>query len=116
MTDTAAMPKEEIAKRVMHMAAKKSGLDVVCIRADMKLVKDLGFDSLNVVEFVMDLEDEFGLILPPGNLESWYVEKRSGGREMSESEIQKQASLQNIIDYLVDALWNPLGKSPQTAA
>ena len=39
------------------------------ITPQSEVVKDLGADSLDVVELMMDLEDEYGITLPEGDVE-----------------------------------------------
>ena len=53
---------------------KKCAVDVLSIEADKitmeaKFKEDLGSDSLDLVEFVMALEEEFGITVPEGDLE-----------------------------------------------
>ena len=53
---------------------KKCAVDVLSIEADKitmeaKFKEDLGSDSLDLVEFVMALEEEFGITVPESDLE-----------------------------------------------
>ncbi len=43
--------------------AKQFELDPETITADTNLIDDLGADSLDVVELIMSLEDEFGVTI-----------------------------------------------------
>lgn len=48
-------------ERVIECLVKEAGVDRDRITPDATLVDDLDLDSLDVVELVMDLEDEFGI-------------------------------------------------------
>ena len=50
-----------IRDRVMAMVAEQLGLDPTKITENTSFVNDLGVDSLDMVELVMDLEEEFDL-------------------------------------------------------
>ncbi len=52
------------------MLADQLGIDAGSIRPEQEVVKDLGADSLDVVELMMALEDEYGITLPEGEVES----------------------------------------------
>ena len=45
-------------------------LETVEIRPDSSFKEDLGVDSLDLFELVMALEDEFGVEIPPEDLET----------------------------------------------
>ncbi len=51
----------EILARIKEVAADKLDVDVEDISLEKSFVDDLGADSLDVVELIMGLEDEFGL-------------------------------------------------------
>jgi acyl carrier protein len=55
---------EKIHEIIWSLAAKHSNKDVTQIRPESRLVQDLGADSLTVVEFSMELEEELGLTFP----------------------------------------------------
>jgi acyl carrier protein len=55
---------EKIHETIWSLAAKHSGKDVKEIRPESRLVQDLGADSLTVVEFSMELEEELDVTLP----------------------------------------------------
>ena len=52
---------EERAKEII---AKELEVDVKQVTPDAKFIEDLGADSLDIVELVMELEEEFGLDIP----------------------------------------------------
>ena len=56
--------KEEVAKRIIEIVAEKMDKPKEEITPDKSFVNDLGADSLDTVELMMDIEDEFDLSIP----------------------------------------------------
>ena len=52
-----------IFEQVRSALAKQFELDPETITAETNLIDDLGADSLDVVELIMSLEDEFGIAI-----------------------------------------------------
>ncbi len=52
-----------IFDQVRNALAKQFELDPETITLDTNLIDDLGADSLDVVELIMSLEDEFGIAI-----------------------------------------------------
>ncbi len=50
--------------KVKEIIAKELEVDVKQLTAEAKFIEDLGADSLDIVELVMALEEEFGLDIP----------------------------------------------------
>jgi acyl carrier protein len=50
--------------KVKEIIAKELEVDVKQLQPDAKFIEDLGADSLDIVELVMALEEEFGLDIP----------------------------------------------------
>ena len=57
-------------EKVSKMLAEQLKIDVSKITPEAEVVKDLGADSLDIVELMMALEDEYGVTLPEGKVES----------------------------------------------
>lgn len=57
-------------EKVCKLLAGQLGIAEDSIRPDQEVVKDLGADSLDVVELMMALEDEYGVTLPEGEVEN----------------------------------------------
>jgi acyl carrier protein len=53
-----------IQQRVNDILAEQLGVEVNVLMPEANLVDDLGADSLDVVELVMALEEEFGVEIP----------------------------------------------------
>ena len=52
-----------IFEQVRNALAKQFELDPETITAETNLIDDLGADSLDVVELIMSLQDEFGIAI-----------------------------------------------------
>mgnify|MGYP000526526438 FL=1 len=59
----------DIEARVKKIIAEKLGHDVANVTPEKSFVADLGADSLDNVELVMALEDEFGIEIPDEDAE-----------------------------------------------
>ena len=56
-------------EKVQEMLAEALNISVDKVAADAKIVEDLGADSLDVVELLSQLEDEYGIIIPDDEVE-----------------------------------------------
>lgn len=79
------MTKDEILKKVKAITSEQLGVDESQITADAKFIDDLGADSLDTVELVMALEEEFDL-------------------EISDEEAEKLTTVQKAVDYIEEHL------------
>jgi acyl carrier protein len=77
----ANMSIEEISERVKKIVASQLGVGEAEIEDDASFVDDLGADSLDTVELVMALEEEFGAEIP-------------------DSDAEKIATVRAAIDYI----------------
>ena len=50
--------------KVKEIIAKELEVDMKQLQPEAKFIEDLGADSLDIVELVMALEEEFGLDIP----------------------------------------------------
>ena len=57
-------------QKVQEMLAEALNISVEEVAADAKIVEDLGADSLDVVELLSRLEDEFGITSPDEDVEN----------------------------------------------
>lgn len=53
-----------VAEKVKQLIAEQLGKSVDEISEEKEVVKDLGADSLDVVEMLMSLEEEFNITVP----------------------------------------------------
>lgn len=68
-------------EEICRILGEQLNIDAASIRPEQEVVKDLGADSLDVVELMMALEDEHGITLP-------------------EDEIEKVKTVQDIVDMM----------------
>ena len=57
------MKDEKLDIKVIDMITKKLGKKEGTVTLSSRLVEDLGADSLDVVELLMLLEDEYGIVI-----------------------------------------------------
>lgn len=79
------MNKEEILAKVKTVVAEKLNVGEDQVTTDAKFVEDLGADSLDQVELIMALEDEFELKIP-------------------EEEAEQLSTVGKAVDYIVEKL------------
>jgi len=63
------MKKEEILEKIKTVVAEKLNVGEDQVTEEAKFVEDLGADSLDQVELIMALEDEFKLKIPEDEAE-----------------------------------------------
>ena len=68
-------------EKVSEMLAAQLNISKDKVKADSKLIEDLGADSLDMVEMLMTLEEEFGL-------------------SISDEEALKLKTVQDIVNYI----------------
>lgn len=59
----------DIPKKVADIVAEQLGVDLDQVVPDASFIDDLGADSLDTVELVMALEEEFGIEIPDEDAE-----------------------------------------------
>ncbi len=72
---------EEIQNKVVETVVKNLGVDKNKVTPEAKFIDDLGADSLDLVELIMQFEEDFGLEIP-------------------DDDAEKILSVQNAIDYI----------------
>lgn len=60
----ATMTRQELVETVHRLAAEQVAMDPASVSLDADLFNDLGYDSLDAVEFTMNLEEAFDLSIP----------------------------------------------------
>jgi acyl carrier protein len=68
-------------ERLIEIIAHQLGIDAANVTSDASFMEDLGADSLDTVELVMALEEEFDLEIP-------------------DSDAEKIQTVQDALDYL----------------
>ena len=64
-----------IQSRIISLTATQLGLGEDTISLDSNFMDDLGADSLDTVELVMNIEEEFGIEIPDHEVEKIYKVK-----------------------------------------
>jgi acyl carrier protein len=59
----------EINERVQTIIAEKLSVDVADVTPEKSFTNDLGADSLDTVELIMEFEKEFGVSIPDDHAE-----------------------------------------------
>jgi acyl carrier protein len=72
---------DDILERVKKIIIDRLGVDEAAITLGASFKEDLGADSLDVVELVMELEDEFDM-------------------EISDEDAEKIASVGDVVEYI----------------
>ena len=70
-----------VEEKVKHIIVEQLGVDAEEVKSEASFVDDLGADSLDVVELVMALEEEFGL-------------------EISDEDAEKLSTVKEAIGYI----------------
>ena len=58
------LERKEIEARVKSIVVKQLGVEADVVKAERSFIDDLGADSLDIVELVMAMEEEFGFDIP----------------------------------------------------
>lgn len=77
------MSAAEIKDKVYDIIVSKMGVNKDQITPESKFSDDLGADSLDTVELIMELENEFGVQIP-------------------DEDAEKIGTIQQAIDYIVN--------------
>ena len=57
-------------EKIQEMLAEALNLPIEKVTPDAKIVQDLGADSLDVVDMLSQLEDEYGIVIPDDEVEN----------------------------------------------
>jgi len=79
------LTNEEIFGKVKDLVSKQLSIDEKEITTDASFIEDLGADSLDTVELIMSLEEEFDIEIP-------------------DEEAEKIKTVQNVVDYIQNHL------------
>jgi len=60
---------QDIERKIKEVIADKLGKKIEEIKDDASFIEDLGADSLDIVDMIMKLEEEFGISIPDEDLD-----------------------------------------------
>ena len=66
----------EIESKVKAIIVDKLGVDEAEVKPEASFTNDLGADSLDTVELIMEFEKEFGISIPDDKAETMQVHRR----------------------------------------
>lgn len=58
------MKKEDVLKRINTIVISQLSVDALKVHPHANFTEDLGADSLDIVELILSLEEEFGIEIP----------------------------------------------------
>jgi acyl carrier protein len=70
-----------VKPKIKDIIVEQLGVDPERVKVDAKFIDDLGADSLDIVELIMAMEEEFDIEIP-------------------DEDAEKLASVKNVQDYL----------------
>ena len=79
------METDEVLEKVKNIIVEQLGVAEASVTMEASFIDDLGADSLDIVELVMALEQEFELEIP-------------------DSDAEKVVIVQDVVDYIKDKI------------
>ena len=77
------MTREEIFEKVKKIIVERLGVADTSVTMEASFIDDLGADSLDIVELIMALEEEFDMEIP-------------------DEDAEKIVSVSDVVDYIKD--------------
>lgn len=77
------MTTEEVFEKVKKIIIEQLGVQETSVTMEASFLDDLGADSLDIVELIMAIEEEFGIEIP-------------------DSDAEKVTAVQDVVEYIKD--------------
>ena len=77
------LDREEILNKIQEITADRLGVDESDVTPDASFREDLEADSLDLVELIMELEEQFGMEIP-------------------DEEAEKITTVEEAVDYVME--------------
>jgi acyl carrier protein len=77
------LDREEVLAKIQEITADRLGVDESDVTPDASFREDLEADSLDLVELIMELEEQFGMEIP-------------------DEEAEKITTVEEAVDYVVE--------------
>ena len=77
------MSSEEVFEKVKGIIIEQLGVADTAVTMEASFIDDLGADSLDIVELIMAIEEEFEIEIP-------------------DADAEKVVSVQDVVDYIKD--------------
>ena len=77
------LDREEVLAKIQEITADRLGVDESDVTTDASFREDLEADSLDLVELIMELEEQFGMEIP-------------------DEEAEKITTVEEAVDYVVE--------------
>lgn len=75
------MSKDSLEPKIVEIIANQLSLRDEEIKPDSRFVEDLGADSLDIVELIMEMEEEFDIEIP-------------------DEQVEKMTTVKDVTDYI----------------
>jgi acyl carrier protein len=102
----------DILPRLQVQMAKHLELDPEAIRPESRLVDDLDADSLDLLELILALKDQFGIEVNDGEVKQlltelarFLPERVGSGDSLTDqelAEVSRRLTVQNIAEFIAD--------------
>lgn len=94
------MEEKLVMARVKKVVSEKFDVKEEELAPDTSIIEDLGADSLDTVELITALEEEFGIEIPDGDVEE--ILKRVPGlsQDLTNRSLYKEFTIKDLVSYI----------------
>ena len=91
------MSSEEVLEKVKEIIVEQLGVADTAITMDASFIDDLGADSLDIVELIMALEEEFDIEIPDADAEK-VVTVEDG--ILRNGAVTRVVTVEDVVEYI----------------